>query len=63
MVGFAVASYRENGVGGLAAQGLGTSMLQIPNLMRKPILWVPAVAAATPDRNGLGWILWPNGRS
>jgi len=41
-----VASYRENGVGGLAAQGLGTSMLQIPNLMRKPILWVPAVAAS-----------------
>jgi len=46
MVGFAVASYRENGVGGLAAQGLGTSMLQIPNLMRKPILWLPAVAAS-----------------
>ncbi len=46
MVGFAVASYRENGLGGLAAQGLGTSMLQMPNLMRKPVLWVPAVAAS-----------------
>lgn len=39
MIGFAVASYRENKVGGLLAQGLGTSMLQIPNIMRKPIIW------------------------
>lgn len=46
MVGFAVASYRENKIGGLAAQGLGTSMLQVPNLLQKPILWLPAVAAS-----------------
>ena len=46
MVGFAVASYRENGVNGLTAQGLGTSMLQVPNLIRKPILWMPAVVAS-----------------
>jgi uncharacterized membrane protein len=46
MVGFAVASYRENKIGGLMAQGLGTSMLQVPNLMKKPILWVPAVVAS-----------------
>lgn len=46
MVGFAVASYRENKVGGLVSQGLGTSMLQVPNLIRKPILWMPAVAAS-----------------
>ncbi len=46
MVGFAVASWRENRFQGLAAQGLGTSMLQIPNLMRKPVLWLPAVAAS-----------------
>jgi uncharacterized membrane protein len=46
MVGFAVASWRENKIGGLFAQGLGTSMLQIPNLMKKPILWLPAVAAS-----------------
>ncbi|MDR0649555.1 MAG: PTS sugar transporter subunit IIC [Synergistaceae bacterium] len=46
MVGFAVASWRENKIGGLLAQGLGTSMLQIPNLMRKPVLWLPAVAAS-----------------
>ncbi|MDR1788315.1 MAG: PTS sugar transporter subunit IIC [Treponema sp.] len=46
MVGFAVASWRENKTGGLLAQGLGTSMLQVPNLMRKPVLWIPAVAAS-----------------
>lgn len=43
MVGFAVASYRENKLGGLIAQGLGTSMLQIPNIVRKPIIWIPAI--------------------
>ena len=41
MVGFAVASYRENKIGGLLAQGLGTSMLQIGNIMRKPVIWLP----------------------
>ena len=46
MVGFAVASYRENKIGGLLAQGLGTSMLQVPNVMKKPTLWIPAVAAS-----------------
>lgn len=43
MVGFAVASYKENGVNGLLAQGLGTSMLQIGNIVRKPIIWLPAI--------------------
>jgi hypothetical protein len=37
MVGFAVASYRENKVNGLLAQGLGTSMLQIGNIVKKPV--------------------------
>ncbi|MEY8387562.1 PTS sugar transporter subunit IIC [Oscillospiraceae bacterium 38-13] len=46
MVGFAVASYKENKVGGLVSQGLGTSMLQVPNLIRKPVLWLPAVVAS-----------------
>jgi uncharacterized membrane protein len=46
MVGFAVVSYRENRTGGLLAQGLGTSMLQIPNLLKKPVLWVPPVVAS-----------------
>lgn len=43
MIGFAVASYRENGFGGFLAQGLGTSMLQIPNIVKKPIIWLPAI--------------------
>ncbi|MGI6011367.1 MAG: PTS transporter subunit IIC [Ruminococcus sp.] len=43
MIGFAVASYRENKIGGLLAQGLGTSMLQVPNIVRKPIIWLPAI--------------------
>lgn len=43
MVGFAVASYRENKVGGLISQGIGTSMLQIPNIMKKPIIMLPEI--------------------
>ncbi len=46
MVGFAVASYRENKVGGLLAQGIGTSMLQVPNIVRKPVIWLPAVLSS-----------------
>ena len=46
MVGFAVASFRENRWGGLVAQGLGTSMLQIPNLGKNPRILIPAVAAS-----------------
>ncbi len=46
MVGFAVASYRENKVGGLLAQGIGTSMLQVPNIVRKPIIWIPAILSS-----------------
>lgn len=45
MVGFAVASYRENGVGGALAQGIGTSMLQIANVLRKPIIILPPTIA------------------
>ncbi|HAE89246.1 MAG TPA: toxin regulator PfoR [Clostridiales bacterium] len=46
MIGFAVASFRENGVGGLISQGLGTSMLQIPNIMKKPVIMIPEIAAS-----------------
>lgn len=46
MVGFAVASYRENKMNGLLAQGLGTSMLQIGNIMKKPIIWLPAIISS-----------------
>lgn len=46
MVGFAVVSYRENGWGGIVAQGLGTSMLQMGNIVKKPIIWIPAILAS-----------------
>lgn len=43
MIGFAVASYRENRIGGLMAQGIGTSMLQVSNIYKKPVIWLPAI--------------------
>ena len=43
MVGFAVLSFRENRWGGLVSQGLGTSMLQMPNIVRNPRIWLPAI--------------------
>ena len=46
MVGFAVASFRENGVSGLISQGIGTSMLQIPNIMKKPQIMLPMVVSS-----------------
>jgi len=46
MIGFAVASFRENKVGGLISQGIGTSMLQIPNIMKKPIIMLPEIIAS-----------------
>lgn len=46
MVGFAVASYRENKLNGLLAQGVGTSMLQVPNIMRRPLIWLPAIISS-----------------
>ena len=46
MVVFAVASYKENGVGGLVAQGLGTSMLQISNIIKNPWILLPATLAS-----------------
>ncbi len=47
MVGFAVISFRENKWGGVVAQGLGTSMLQMGNIVKKPVIWVaPTLAAA-----------------
>ncbi len=46
MVGFAVASFRENKWNGLLAQGLGTSMLQVPNIVKNPRIWIPATLAS-----------------
>lgn len=46
MIGFAVTSFKENGFGGLLAQGLGTSMLQVPNIVRRPQIWLPAILSS-----------------
>lgn len=46
MVGFAVTSYRDNGFGGLLSQGLGTSMLQVPNIVRRPLIWIPPIISS-----------------
>ena len=46
MIGFAVMSYRENKVGGLLSQGIGTSMLQMPNIIRNPKVWIPPIVAS-----------------
>lgn len=47
MVGFAVASYRDNGFGGALSQGIGTSMLQFPNILKRPQIWLaPTLASA-----------------
>lgn len=46
MVGFAIASFRENKWGGLVAQGIGTSMLQMGNIVHNPRIWIPALVAS-----------------
>ena len=46
MVGFAVLSFKENGWGGLVSQGLGTSMLQMGNIVRNPKIWIPAIVTS-----------------
>ena len=46
MVGFAVISFKENGWGGIVSQGLGTSMLQMGNIVRNPRIWIPAIVTS-----------------
>lgn len=46
MIGFAVISFRDNGFNGLFAQGIGTSMLQIPNICKNPLIWIPPTLAS-----------------
>jgi uncharacterized membrane protein len=46
MIGFAFASYKDNGIGGLVSQGLGTSMIQMPNIVRNWRIWIPATLTA-----------------
>ena len=58
MVGFAVASYRENGWGGLVSQGLGTSMLQVPNIVRNPRILIPPTLAGA-ILGPIATTIWP----
>ena len=46
MIGFAVISYKDNGLGGLLSQGLGTSMLQMGNIVRNPKIWIPSIVSS-----------------
>ncbi|WP_455089953.1 PTS transporter subunit IIC [Peptoanaerobacter stomatis] len=46
MIGFAVISYRENKIGGLISQGIGTSMIQIPNIIKNPKIWIPVIISS-----------------
>lgn len=46
MVGFAVMSFKENGWGGLVSQGIGTSMLQMGNIVKNPRIWIPPTLAS-----------------
>ena len=46
MIGFAVISFRDNGWGGFFAQGIGTSMLQVPNIVKKPLIWLPVILSS-----------------
>ena len=61
MIGFAVISYCDNGIGGLLSQGLGTSMLQIGNIMRKPVIWLaPTLTAAILGPISTCWLQMTN---
>lgn len=61
MVGFAIISYRDNGMGGLLSQGLGTSMLQIGNIARKPVIWLaPTLTAAILGPVSTVWLQMTN---
>ena len=46
MVGFAVMSYKENKFGGLISQGIGTSMIQMPNIIKHPRIWIPPILSS-----------------
>lgn len=47
MIGFAVLSFPENRIGGLISQGLGTSMLQMPNIVKNPLIWLPVIITSS----------------
>ena len=61
MIGFAIISFKGNGLGGLISQGLGTSMLQIGNIARKPIIWLaPTLASAILGPISTMWLKMTN---
>lgn len=61
MIGFAVISFKDNGVGGLISQGLGTSMLQIGNIARKPVIWLaPTLTSAILGPVSTMWLKMSN---
>ena len=61
MIGFAVISYKDNGVGGLLSQGVGTSMLQIGNIMRNPAIWLaPTLTSAILGPVSTVWLKMTN---
>ncbi len=61
MIGFAVISYKDNGIGGLISQGLGTSMLQIGNIARNPAIWLaPTLTAAILGPVSTVWLQMTN---
>jgi uncharacterized membrane protein len=61
MIGFAVISYKDNGVGELISQGLGTSMLQVGNIARKPIIWLaPTLTSAILGPVSTVWLKMTN---
>lgn len=47
MIGFAIAGYKENGIGGLLSLGLGTPLLELPNLLKRPLIWLPVLLSST----------------
>lgn len=64
MIGFAVSSFRENGIGGFLAQGIGTSMLQIANIIKKPLILIPpSVASVIMAPVGTVWLQMTNNAS
>lgn len=61
MIGFAVISWKDNGIGGFISQGLGTSMLQIGNIARKPVIWLaPTLTAAILGPVSTVWLKMTN---
>ena len=61
MIGFAVISYKDNRLGGFISQGLGTSMLQIGNIVRKPVIWIaPTLTAAILGPVSTVWLQMTN---